>query len=97
MTQQDYGNDLVFRTNGEEYARVDGSKAWKQGEPLSHKLEVKNDWQPNTIAFNTKGVNEIAKFTEEGFYYKGEFIKDAGEVYRLLKEVLGQMQADQSR
>ena len=97
MTQQDYDNDLVFRTNGEEYARIDGSKAWKQGETLSHKLEVKNDWQPNTITFNTKGVNEIAKFTEEGFYYKGEFIEDAGEVYRLLKEVLGQMKAEQSQ
>jgi hypothetical protein len=41
-------------------------------------------------------LKEIARFTEEGFYYKGEFIDDAGEVHRLLKEVLGQMKAEQN-
>lgn len=39
MTQQDYDNDLVFRTNGEEYARIDGSKAWKQ-DPPTFALEI---------------------------------------------------------
>jgi hypothetical protein len=29
MTQQDYNNDLIFRSGGEEYARVDGNKEWK--------------------------------------------------------------------
>ena len=29
MTQQDYSNDLVFRSNGEEYARIDGNGPWK--------------------------------------------------------------------
>jgi hypothetical protein len=51
---------------------------------------------PNSIIFNTKDANEIAKFTEEGFYYKGEFVDDAGEVHRLLKEVLSQMKAEQN-
>ena len=52
---------------------------------------------PRSITFNTKDANEIAKFTEDGFYYKGEFIDDAGEVHRLLKEVLGMMKAEQSQ
>ena len=51
---------------------------------------------PPSITFHTKDVDEIAKFTEEGFYYKGEFIDDAGEVHRLLKEVLGVMKAEQN-
>lgn len=43
---------------------------------------------PPSISFNTRDAGEIAKFTEEGFYYKGEFVDDAGEVHRLLKDVL---------
>ena len=49
------------------------------------------------ITFHTKKAGEIAKFTEEGFYYKGEFIDDAGEVHRLLKEVLGMVKAAQNQ
>lgn len=48
----------------------------------------------NSIVFNTKNTKEIAKFTEDGFYYKGEFVDDAGEVYRLLKETLYKIQQD---
>ena len=47
--------------------------------------------QPNSIAFNMKETKEIAKFTEDGFYYKGEFVDDAGEVHRLLKDVMYEM------
>ena len=52
---------------------------------------------PSFITFYTKDTNEIAKFTEQGFYYKGEFIDDAGEVYRMFKEVLGMMKAEQNQ
>jgi hypothetical protein len=52
---------------------------------------------PRSITFNTSATKEIARFTEDGFYYKGEFIDDAGEVHRLLKEVLGMMKAEQSQ
>jgi hypothetical protein len=108
MTQQDYSNDLVFRTNGEEYARIDGSKAWKQDPPafaleveateiLCESTGLKVEPPPASIIFSTSSTYEIARFTEEGFYYKGEFVDDAGEVHRLLKEVLGQMKIDQSR
>lgn len=48
----------------------------------------------NSIVFNTKDTKEIVKFTENGFYYKGQFIEDAGEVYRLLKETLYKIQQD---
>jgi hypothetical protein len=47
----------------------------------------------NSIVFNTKNTKEIVKFTEEGFYYKGQFVDDAGEVHRLLKDVLYEMSA----
>jgi hypothetical protein len=52
---------------------------------------------PRSITLNTSATKEIARFTEDGFYYKGEFIDDAGEVHRLLKEVLGMMKAEQSQ
>jgi hypothetical protein len=57
---------------------------------------TQQDYAPNTITFNTADTKEIARFTEDGFYYKGEFIDDAGEVHRLLKEVLGQMKVEQN-
>ena len=41
MTQQDYSNDLVFRSNGEEYARIDGNGPWKQ-DPPAFALEVES-------------------------------------------------------
>ena len=57
---------------------------------------TQQDYAPNTITLNTADTKEIARFTEDGFYYKGEFIDDAGEVHCLLKEVLGQMKAEQN-
>ena len=38
--------------------------------------------------FSQSLPEEIARFDSKGFYYKGEFIDDAGEVHRLLKQVL---------
>jgi hypothetical protein len=96
MTQQDYSNDLVFRSSGEEYACLDGSGQWKPVTP-STELEIADGNITPSIIFNIgPAPKEIARFTEEGFYYKGEFIDDAGEVHRLLKEVLGQMKAEQA-
>ena len=40
MTQPDYDNDLVFRSNGEEYARIDGNGEWKPRTPET-KLEIR--------------------------------------------------------
>jgi hypothetical protein len=57
---------------------------------------TQQDYAPNTITFNTADTKEIARFTEDGFYYKGEFVDDAGEVHRLMKDVLGQMKAEQA-
>ena len=104
MTQQDYDNDLVFRSNGEEYARFDGNGPWESETPSnqlvvapSEGLKVGGDMPPSTIAFSIgEPLKEIARFTEEGFFYKGEFIDDAGEVHRLLREVLGQMKVEQN-
>jgi len=104
MTQQDYSNDLVFRSNGEEYARIDGNGPWKSVTPSNklvvapnEGLKVGGNMPPSTITFSIgEPLKELARFTEEGFYYKGEFIDDAGEVHRLLKEVLSQMKAEQN-
>jgi len=60
-------------------------------------LLIGGELPPPSITFNASATKEIARFTEEGFYYKGEFIDDAGEVHRLLKEVLGMMKAEQSQ
>ena len=38
--------------------------------------------------FSQSLPEEIARFDSKGFYYKGKFIDDAGEVHRLLKQVL---------
>ena len=59
-------------------------------------LLIGGELPPPSITFNASATKEIARFTEEGFYYKGEFIDDAGEVHRLLKEVLGQMKTEQN-
>ena len=57
MTQQDYDNDLVFRSGGEEYARVDGNKEWKTRTPAT-KLEIRaND--------NSEDVTELVKHVAE--------------------------------
>ena len=64
--------------------------------PTGNLLVGNADAPPPSISFNTSATKEIARFTEEGFYYKGEFIDDAGEVHRLLKEVLGQMKTEQN-
>lgn len=56
--------------------------------PTGNLLVGKFDAPPPSISFNTRDAGEIAKFTEDGFYYKGEFVDDAGEVHRLLKDVL---------
>ena len=89
MTQQDYSNDLVFRSSGEEYACLDGSGQWKPVTPSTELavasndgLKVGGDTPPSIIFHIGPAPKEIARFTEEGFYYKGEFIEDAGEVYR---------------
>ena len=51
-----------------------------------------NGLQPQCPAivfnFSQSLPEEIARFDSKGFYYKGEFIDDAGEVHRLLKQVL---------
>ena len=59
-------------------------------------LLIGGELPPPSITFHTKDTGEIAKFTEEGFYYKGEFVEDAGEVHRLLKEVLDMIKAEQN-
>ena len=57
MTQQDYDNDLVFCTNGEEYARFDGNKAWKQ-EPPAIAFEI-------NAADNDEDVTKLVEHVAE--------------------------------
>jgi len=53
MTQQDYDSDLVFRSGGEEYARVDGNGEWKPRTPET-KLEIR-------AQDNEEDVTELVK------------------------------------
>jgi len=57
MTNQAYDNDLVFRTNGEEYARIDGNKEWKTQLPAT-KLEI-------SATDNNEDVTELVKHVAE--------------------------------
>ena len=58
------------------------------GAPTGNLLVGDDNAPAPSISFNTRDAGEIAEFTEDGFYYKGEFVDDAGEVHRLMKDVL---------
>ena len=47
------------------------------------------------ISFNNS-TEEVIRITSEGFHYRGQFIADAGEAYRLLVEFLRQHQPKQA-
>lgn len=42
---------------------------------------------PNNIVFSD-GTSDVIRIDSEGFHYRGQFIKDAGEAHRLLVEFL---------
>jgi hypothetical protein len=57
MNQPDYDNDLVFRSGGEEYARIDGNGEWKPRTPAT-KLEIR-------AQDNNEDVTELVKHAAE--------------------------------
>ena len=57
MTEPDYDNDLVFRSGGKEYARVDGNGEWKPQAPAT-KLEI-------SAKDNDEDVTELVKHVAE--------------------------------
>ena len=38
----------------------------------------------NSIDFYDSGTEEVIRLDRQGFYYRGEFIADAGEAHRLM-------------
>jgi hypothetical protein len=60
MTQQDYDNDLVFRSSGEEYARIDGNKEWKPRTPAT-KLEIRAQDNDEDVTELVKHVAELVE------------------------------------
>jgi hypothetical protein len=48
------------------------------------------DQPTNYIMLSAPPTEEVIRIDEEGFYYKGEFIADAGEAHRLMVEFLNQ-------
>jgi hypothetical protein len=44
--------------------------------------------QVNNIIFSDQTTEEVIRFDKKGFYYKNQFIPDAGEAYRLMLEFL---------
>jgi hypothetical protein len=57
MTEPDYDNDLVFRSGGKEYARVDGNGEWKP-RTTAMKLEIR-------AQDNDEDVTELVKHAAE--------------------------------
>ena len=47
------------------------------------------------IIFNAPPPEEVIRLDKEGFYYKGQFITDAGEAYRLMLAFLKQHAKDE--
>ena len=47
------------------------------------------------IIFNAPPTEEIIRLSKEGFYYKGQFIADAGEAHRLMLLFLKQNTKDE--
>jgi hypothetical protein len=60
MTEPDYDNDLVFRSNGKEYARVDGNKEWKPRTPAT-KLEIRAQDSDEDVTELVKHVAELVE------------------------------------
>jgi len=60
MTQQDYDNDLVFRSGGKEYARVDGNGEWKPRTPAT-KLEIRAQDNDEDVTELVKHVAELVE------------------------------------
>ena len=48
----------------------------------------------SSITLNAAGTEEVIRIDKEGFYYKGQFIADAGEAHRLMVEFLKQNTAE---
>ncbi len=48
------------------------------------------DQHTNYITFNSPPTEEVLRLDKEGFYYKGQFIADAGEAHHLMVEFLRQ-------
>lgn len=44
----------------------------------------------NSFIFKLNGIEEpVIVIDQQGFWYKGELVEDAGEVYKLFKEFIG--------
>jgi hypothetical protein len=57
MTEPDYDNDLVFRSDGKEYARINGNGEWKTRTPATQ-LEIR-------AKDNEEDVTELVKHVAE--------------------------------
>jgi hypothetical protein len=95
MTQQDYDNDLVFRSGGKEYARIGGNGEWKpQAPPVKFEISAEDvvagvPCTGSSIVLRGS-TEEVIRVDEEGFHYNGQFIADAGEAHRLMVAFLKQ-------
>ena len=67
MTEPDYDNDLVFRSGGKEYARIDGNGEWKPQTPaVKFEISAKDNDEDVTelvkhVAEKVEGVNITTK------------------------------------
>jgi hypothetical protein len=60
MTEPDYDNDLVFRSGGKEYARIDGNEEWKPRTPATQ-FEIRAQDNDEDVTELVKHVAEMVK------------------------------------
>jgi len=48
------------------------------------------DHPTNFITFNSPPTEEVLRLDKKGFHYRGQFIADSGEAYRLMMDYLEQ-------
>jgi hypothetical protein len=72
MTEPDYDNDLVFRSGGKEYARIDGNGEWKPRTPATQ-LEIR-------AKDNDEDVTELVKHVAEQVEGVSVTFKEGGHI-----------------
>lgn len=79
-----------------EYLANDGYQAglWDEIQNSSRLIQrARNVLNTDNAVLFVESTQEIIRVDKDGFYYKGEFINDAGEAHRLLVDFLNKQRS----
>lgn len=79
-----------------EYLANDGYEAglWDEIQNSSRLIQkARNILNTENAVLFVESTQEIIRVDKDGFYYKGEFINDAGEAHRLLVDFLNKQKS----